>query len=212
MKLYFVPGACSLSPHIVLREVGVPFELDLVDGRAKKTQAGGDYRAVNPKGQVPALQLDDGAVLTEGSAIVQYLADRKPEKHLAPPSGTMERYRLQEWLNYVATEIHKGLSPMFNPSLPDPAKALFKELMGAKLAWLAKQLDGRSYLMGDQFTVADAYLFTVLRWTPLFQIDVAQWPSIAAFVQRVGDRPAVRAALEAEAAAKAEATARAQAK
>jgi len=203
MKLYFSPGACSLSPHIALLEAGLPFELAQVDLKAKTTKAGGDFRSVNPKGQVPTLELDDGEVLTEGSAIVQYIADRKPETKLAPAAGTMERYRLQEWLNYVSTEMHKGFSPLFNPNAPDQWKQVVKDMLALRFDFLSKKLEGKPYLMGGTFTVADAYLFTILSWGKYFNIDMAKWPTLASYMERVAARPAVKATLEAEAKAKA---------
>jgi glutathione S-transferase len=198
VKLYYAPGACSLSPHIVLRESGAAFDAEKVDLAAKRTAAGADYRAINPKGAVPALQLDDGQVLTEGSAIVQYLADRKPETKLAPAAGTIERYRLQEWLNYIASEIHKGFSPLFNAKLADEAKQVFKDNLAARFDFLSRSLEGKDYLMGAGFTVADAYLFTILGWTRHFAIDLVKWPVLKAYVERVAGRPAVQAALKAE--------------
>ncbi len=202
MKLYYSPGACSLSPHIVLNEAGIAFDAETVDLGAKKTKSGADYKAINPKGAVPALQLDNGQVLTEGSAIVQYLADQKPATKLAPAAGTMERYRLQEWLNYIASEIHKGFSPLFNPKASDDWKQVVKDNLGAKFDYLSKQLQGKDYLMGA-FSVADAYLFTILGWSKYMNIDLAKWPVLAQYMERVGARPAVKAALEAEAKAKA---------
>ena len=202
MKLYYSPGACSLSPHIVLHEAGLPFDAEMVDLSSKKTKSGADYRAINPKGAVPALQLDNGQVLTEGSAIVQYLADQKPATKLAPAAGSLERYRLQEWLNYIASEIHKGFSPMFNPKATDEWKQVIKDQLAAKYDYLSKQLQGKDYLMGA-FSVADAYLFTILGWGKHFNIDLAKWPVLAQYVERVGARPAVKATLEAEAKAKA---------
>ena len=202
MKLYFAPGACSLSPHIVLRELGLPFDLVRVDLGTKKTADGADFKAINPKGYVPTLQLDDGRILTEGSAIVQYLADQKPDAKLAPASGTFERYRLQEWLNFISTEIHKSFSPLFNPAMPDAVKDIYK----GKLAQRFDEIDGglgeQDYLTGAQFTVADAYLYTVMRWSRAFQIDLAQWPALAKYFERVGARPAVKAAVDFEQAAK----------
>lgn len=198
MKLYFRPGASSLSPHIALREADLAFDLEKVDTVTKKTETGADYLAINPKGYVPALQLDDGQVLTEVSAIVQYIADRAPAARLAPAAGTMERYRLAEWLNYISTELHKSFAPLFSPKAPDEWKAVAKAQLVAKFGFLAKQLDGKQYLMGDTFTVADGYLFTVLRWTTSVKIDLAQWPVLAQYVERVAARPAVHAALLAE--------------
>ncbi len=198
MKLYYKAGACSLSPHIVLREAGLDFELERVDLASKKTGSGGDYFGVNPKGYVPALALDDGQLLTEGPAIVQYLADLVPEKRLAPPAGTMERVRLQEWLNFIATELHKGFSPLYNPRAPEEWKGVARELLAKRIALVAERLAGRDYLMGDAFTVADAYLFTVLNWAAFAKVDLSPWPVLGAYQARVAARPAVRAALLAE--------------
>ncbi|HZT51059.1 MAG TPA: glutathione transferase GstA [Stellaceae bacterium] len=198
MKLFFSPGACSLAPHIALREAGLGFDLEQVDLRAKQTKSGGDYRAVNPKGSVPALQLDDGQVLTEAAVVLQYIADQKPAAGLAPPAGTLERYRLQEWLNWVATEIHKGLSPFFNPKATDEWKAVLRERLDMHLEFLSRRLGDKPYLMGAGFTVADGYLFTVLRWTRLHKIELGRWANVAGFVDRVAARPAVREALKAE--------------
>jgi glutathione S-transferase len=200
VKLYFVPGACSLSPHIVLRELGLPFDLERVDTKAGKTASGADFRAINPKGYVPTLQLDDGQVLTEGAAIVQYLADGKPDAMLAPPPGTMDRYRLQEWLIYVATEIHKGFSPLFRAQSEEAKKALL-EALTAKFPYLAGQLAGKQFLMGDRFTVADAYLFTVLNWSKFVGLDLSAWPELRVYHERIAARPSVRAAIAAEKAA-----------
>jgi glutathione S-transferase len=202
VKLYFSPGACSLSPHIVLREAGITFDSESVDLAAKKTKSGADYNAINPKGAVPALQLDNGQVLTEGSAIVQYIADQKPATKLAPAAGTMERYRLQEWLNYIASEVHKGFSPLFSPKIPDAWKEVVKGNLASKFDHLSKNLQGKDYLMGS-FSVADAYLFTILSWAKHVGIDLAKWPVLTSYLERVGARPAVKAALEAEAKAKA---------
>ncbi|HEY4118686.1 MAG TPA: glutathione transferase GstA [Byssovorax sp.] len=197
MKLYFSPGACSLSPHIALREAGVAFELEAVTLATKVTKHGDDFNAVNPKGMVPTLALDDGDVLTEGPAIVQLIADMKPDAKLAPANGTRARYHLQEWLNFISTELHKQFSPLFAKDTPDSVKDQQRERIGKKLDHVVKQLGERPYLMGD-FTVADAYLYTVLRWGRLTGVDVAKWPSLVAFMDRVEERPAVTAALEAE--------------
>ena len=202
MKLYFAPGACSLSPHIVLSELGLPYDLVKVDLASKKTADGGDFNAINPKGYVPALQLDTGEVLTEGPAIVQYLADLSPKSNLAPESGTFARYRLQEWLNFLSTEIHKSFSPLFNPALPDAAKQIFKDKLALRFGQVAPTLEKSDYLTGKQFTVADAYLFTLLTWTRYFDMDLKQWPSIARYFERVGARPAVKAAVDFETQAK----------
>jgi glutathione S-transferase len=198
MKLYFSPGACSLSPHIVAREAGIPLTLVRVDTKNKTTEAGDDYRAIQPKGYVPLLELDDGTRLSEGPAIVQYLADLAPGAKLVPLNGTFERYRLQEWLNFVTSEIHKQFSPLFDPTMPDEAKAKFRDKLAGRCAWLAEQLNGRDYLMGSTFTVADAYLFTVLGWAKFTGPDLSSWPTLQAYVARVAARPQVQAALKAE--------------
>ncbi|MFI4940965.1 MAG: glutathione transferase GstA [Burkholderiales bacterium] len=198
MKLYFSPGACSLSPHIILRESGLPFELDKVSFGTKQTDSGQDFMAINPKGYVPALQLDNGQILTEGPAIVQYLADLVPEKQLAPVAGSMERYRLMEWLNFIGTEVHKNFSPLFNPKTPEETRNTVRENLLKRIGFVAKQLERSNYLNGDSFSVADAYLFTVLNWTGHVGIDLTPWPAVVAFQGRVAARPAVRAALVAE--------------
>jgi glutathione S-transferase len=198
MKLYFSPGACSLSPHIVLREAGLAFDTEKVDLGSKKTASGADYKTINPKGSVPALQLDDGQVLTEGPAIVQYLADLVPEKQLAPAMGSMERYRLIEWLNFISTELHKGFSPLFNPKTPDATKTMAQEALAARFDLVAAKLEQSEYLTGSQFTVADAYLFTVTRWSQYVGIDLGRWPALQRYLERVAARPAVNAALLAE--------------
>ena len=198
MKLYFSPGACSLSPHIVLLEAGLDFTTEQVDLRTKQAAGGADYKQVNPKGAVPALMLKDGAVLTEGPAIVQFLADLVPEKNLAPLAGSFERYRLIEWLNYISTEIHKGFSPLFNRSAPPEARDNAISALSVRFGHVARSLEGREYLMGERFTVADAYLFTVLNWTGFTGIDLAPWPVLKAFQARVAARPAVQQALRAE--------------
>jgi glutathione S-transferase len=198
MKLYFAPGACSLSPHIVLREAGHNFELEQVNNAEKKTKSGKDYWTINAKGQVPVLELDNGERLTEGPVIVQYLADEKPGSGLVPAAGSMERYRVQEWLNFTGSELHKTFGPLFRPTTPDAFKALSKENLGKRFDWLEKQLAGRAYLMGDKFTIADAYMFTVLRWSPRVEIDLAKWPNVKAYVDRVAARPKVQEAMKAE--------------
>ena len=198
MKLYYSPGACSLSPHIALREAGLPVELVKVDLRAKKTEKGDDYAAINPKGSVPAVQMDDGSVLTEGAAIVQHIADQAPGKKLAPANGTKDRLRLQEWLNYIASEVHKGIGQLFNPAMPEDYKTTVKNNLAARqLPHLEKALAGRDYIMGD-FSVADAYLFTVLNWTKLHKIDLSAFPNITAYMTRMAARPAVQEAMKAE--------------
>jgi glutathione S-transferase len=198
MKLYYAPGACSLSPHIILRETGLPFELEQVDNKEKKTKSGQNFWDVNPKGQVPVLELDEGGRLTEGPVIVQYLADKKPAAGLAPACGTPERYRVQEWLNFTTSELHKTFGPFFRPTTPEEFKKISKENLGKRFDWLDKQLAGRQYLMGEKFTIADAYLFTVLRWSARIEIDLAKWPNLKAYVDRVAARPKVREAMEAE--------------
>jgi len=199
MKLYIKPGACSLSPHIVMLEAGLRAEIVEVDLATKKTKDGGDYRAVNPKGSVPALVLDDGQVVTEGAVIVQYLADQAPASKLAPAAGTIERYRLQEWLNYIGTEVHKTFSPLFNPACPEEWKRVVREtLLPARFDLVSQSLAGKDWLMGATFTVADAYLFTVLGWAPRVGIALDRWPALTAYRARVAARPAVQAALKAE--------------
>jgi len=198
MKLYFSPGACSLSPHIVLREAGYKFDAEQVDLGAKKTKSGGDFTKINVKGYVPVLQLDNGENLTEGVAIVSCLADQKPESNLLPKNGTLERYRAQEWLTFVSSEIHKTFSPLFNPNTPDAYKQMALDKLGQRFDYLNKHLDGKQYLMGSQFTAADAYLFTVASWAPHLKVDLAKWPAVKAYVDRIAARPAVQAALKAE--------------
>ena len=198
MKLYYAPGACSLSPHIVARELGIKLDLKKVNTKDKTIEGGGDYWKVNARGYVPALELDNGQVLTEGPAIVQYLADQKPEANLAPRNGTLERYRLQEWLNFLTSEIHKSFSPLFKPNTPEEYKKIAKENLATRFDWLDKQLAGKDYLTGNTFTVADAYLFVLTNWTKFHNIDLTRWPNIAAFQKRVGARPKVQEALQAE--------------
>ncbi|MFL6651476.1 MAG: glutathione transferase GstA [Sulfurifustaceae bacterium] len=202
MKLYFLPGACSLSPHIVLREAGMSFELEKVDRATKRTASGEDYLQVNPKGYVPALKLDDGQILTEGPAIVQYLADQKPESGLAPKTGTMERYRLMEWLNFTTSELHKQFSPLFNPKVTPDWKQNQLDLLAKRFDHVETNLKGKSFVMGDRFTVADAYLFTVLNWSNFQKIDLAKWPTIKDYLARIAARPSVKEALRAEGLAK----------
>lgn len=198
MKLYYYPGACSMAVHIVLREAGYTFDIDKVDLTAQATAGGEDYQAVNGKGYVPALRLDDGQVLTEVAVILQYLADQKPGTALAPPAGTLERYRLMEWLNFIASEIHKTLGALFNRGITPEWKAHQIELFGRRATWLEGRLGGQSYLMGDAFSVADAYLYTVLRWCALFDLDLSPWPAIREHMARVAGRAAVQATLKAE--------------
>ncbi|MCS3408838.1 glutathione transferase GstA [Serratia sp. AKBS12] len=198
MKLFYKAGACSLSPHIVLREAGLDFTAEKVDLAAKKTESGADYLTINPKGQVPALLLDDGSLLTEGVAIVQYLADRVPDRNLIPAAGTLSRYHAIEWLNFVATELHKGFSPLFNPKTPDEYKAVARSKLEQQFSYLEGVLAQQQYLLGNRFSVADAYLFTVLRWALALQFDLQQHASLSAYMARVAARPAVDAALNAE--------------
>ncbi|MHB1280866.1 MAG: glutathione transferase GstA [Acidithiobacillus sp.] len=198
MKLYYSPGACSLSPHIILNEGGFSFDKEKVDLASRKTETGADYTAVNPDGYVPALRLDDGQVLTEGPAIIQYLADRVPEKKLAPPMGTIERYRLMQWLNFISTELHKGFSPLFNPQAPEAWKAVATAQLARRLGSVSLQLEGKDWLLGNDFTVADAYLFTVLGWGRYVGIELERWPVLKAYQDRVFMRPAVQSTLKAE--------------
>jgi glutathione S-transferase len=198
MKLYYSTGACSLSPHIVLLEAGLPFTVEKVDLKTKKTAAGIDFLTINTKGAVPALQLDDGRVLTEGPAIVQYLADQKPDSGLAPRAGTFERYQLMEILNYITSELHKGYGPLFNPKISADWKASVLLNLDKKFAWLSGHLGNKTYLMGNTFMVADAYLFTVLRWSDHVGIDLTPWPVLTAYQSRVALRPKVQQALKDE--------------
>ncbi len=199
MKLYYSPAACSFSPHIALRDAGLDFDLVKVDLKTGKIVAdGSDFTTINPKGYVPALELDDGSILTEGPAIVQYIADLKPEAGLAPKAGTFDRYRLQEWLGFINSEIHKGFGPLFNPKTPDETKATARENLSKRLAFVAEHLAKHDFLLGKQFSVADGYLFTTLNWGQWTGVDIAQWPALVAFQERVGSRPGVQAARAAE--------------
>ncbi len=198
MKLYFSPGACSLSPHIALLEAGISFDKEQVDLKAKKTKSGNDFLAVNPKGQVPTLQLDNGEILTEGPAIVQYIADQKPAANLAPAAGTRARYHLQEWLNFISTEMHKGFSPLWRPTTPEEYKKIARENLASKFAYLDKHFAKNKFLMGDTFTVADGYCFTVLNWAPMLKIDLSAYPNLVAYSDRVAARPKVKEALKSE--------------
>ena len=198
MLLYYYPGACSLSPHIALREAGLPFELKKVDIRTKLIEGGGDFMQINPKGYVPALKLDTGDILTEGPVIVQYIADQRPESGLAPKPGTLERYRLAEWLNFISTEIHKSFTPLFNPNAAPDWKTGVTGNLVRRFEWLEPRLRGTSYLTGERFTVADCYLFVTLSWSGHVGIDLARWPALSAYVQRVAARPKVNEALRAE--------------
>ena len=198
MKLYYMPGACSLSPHIVLNEAGLKFDKIKVDGKSKAMDGGGDYRSVNPLGYVPLLELDDGTKITEGPAIVQFIADKVPAKNLAPAHGTPERITLQAWLNFISTELHKTFSPLFNPAMPDEAKKIFRERLAARFAHLDKHLANNQYLLGKDFSVADAYLYVVSNWAPRVDVDLAPYANVLAYRKRVGARPAVEAAMKAE--------------
>ena len=198
MKLYYSPGACSLSPHIALQEAGLAYTPVLASTKSHKLQDGTDYYTINALGYVPVLELDNGERLREGPAIVQYIADQVPDKQLAPANGTLARYRLQEWLTFIGTELHKGFSPLFNPATPDDYKPLVRERLLQRLQWVDGQLAGKQYLMGDQFTVADGYLFTVTNWTQPTKLDISDLANLAAYRERVGARPAVQAAMKAE--------------
>ena len=198
MKLYYSPGACSLAPHIVLRESGLAFELVLASTKTHALADGTDYYTINPKGYVPLLELDNGERLSEGPAIVQYIADQVPAKNLAPANGTMARYRTQEWLNFITSELHKGIGGLFNPAMPEEAKVLMRARGSMRLKWVDEQLAGKQYLMGEHFSVADPYLFTVVNWTKFVDIDISGLPNLGAFMARMAARPAVQEALKAE--------------
>ena len=195
MKLYYAPGACSLSPHIALLEAGLPYDLVKVDLRAKKLENGEDFLKVNPKGQVPALALSSGELVTEGPVIVQMIADQAAAKNLAPPRDSNERYKFLEWLNYITTELHKNMGPLFSPVLADDAKAFFKDRAMAKFKYIDSQLAGRDYLMGKDFTVADGYLFVMLAWAEKHNFDLSGLPNLTAYKARVAARPKVKEAL-----------------
>jgi glutathione S-transferase len=198
MKLYYSPGACSLSPHIALREAGLAFEPVLASTKSHKLQDGTDYYGINPLGYVPLLELDDGTRLREGPAIVQYIADQAPLKNLAPANGTLPRYRLQEWLTFIGTEIHKSFSPLFNPAMPEEGKQIYRDRLISRFKWVDGELAGKQYLMSDHFTVADGYLYVVTRWSDPMKIDISGFSNLTAFLQRVTARPAVQEALKAE--------------
>lgn len=198
MKLYYSPGACSLSPHIVLHEAGLAYEPVLASTKTHKLADGTDFYSINPLGYVPVLELDDGTRLREGPAIVQYLADQAPQKNLAPAPGTLARYRLQEWLSFIGTEVHKGFGPLFAPGTPEEYKPQLKQRLLSRLQWVDGELAGKPYLMGDHFTVADAYLFTVTNWAQFVGLDISQLKNLAAYRERIGARPAVQAAMKAE--------------
>lgn len=197
LKLYYSPGACSLAPHVILQETGLPFEAIRVDIRAK-TYAGGNYYDINPKGGVPALGLDNGEVLTEDAVILQYIADQKPQTNLIPKTGLWERYRCQEWLNYIATELHKGFSPLWQPTTPDDYRQIARKNLELKFNYVNTQLGKQDYLMGNQLSVADAYLFTVINWTNFHKMDLTPWPHLKGFMERMAKRPSTVAALKAE--------------
>lgn len=198
MKLYFKPGACSMAPHIALREADCAFEPEKVDLARHQTAAGEDYLRINPKGYVPALQLDDGSVLTEVGVVLQYIADLAPAAGLAPKAGTLERYRLMEWLNFLSTEVHKPFGPFFNPKAPQELRDYNLRLLTRRLGYLDAQLTDRPFLTGDRFSVADCYLFTLLNWCNLHQIDLAQWPALKDYMNRIAARPSVRETMKAE--------------
>ena len=198
MKLYYSPGACSLSPHIALREAGLAFEPVLASTKSHKLRDGTDYYGVNPLGYVPVLELDDGTRLREGPAIVQYIADLAPTRNLAPANGTLPRYRLQEWLTFIGTEIHKTYSPLFHPAMPEEAKQIFRDKLLSRYQWVNGEMAGKPYLMGETFSVADGYLYAVTRWAKPMNIDLSSCPNLLAHLERVGARPAVQEALKAE--------------
>jgi glutathione S-transferase len=198
MKLYYSPGACSLSPHIVLHEAGLAFEPVLASTKTHKLQDGTDYYGINPKGYVPLLELDNGERLSEGPVIVQYIADQVPAKKLVPPAGTMARYRVQEWLNFITSELHKSFSPLFTPGTPEETKTAYRNKLLDRFKWVDSQLAGKSYLMGDDFTVADAYLFVVAGWGKHVGVDLSHFAQLKTYLARVGARPAVQAAMKAE--------------
>jgi glutathione S-transferase len=198
MKLYYAPGACSLASHIVLQETGLPFEIDKLNTANMTTSSGEDFAKINPKGYVPTLEMNDGSILTEGSAILQYIADQNPDSGLAPKAGTMERYRLQEWLNYIATEIHKSYSPLFSKTTPEETKINVRNMLTKRLGFIEDQLVKKLFLTGDGFTVADAYLFVVLNWSGRVGYDLSQFPKITEYISRIAKRPGVVAAMKAE--------------
>jgi len=198
MKLYYFSGACSLASNISLREAGLAFELVKVDRRTKKTADGLDFNEVNPKGYVPALRLDNGEVLTENVAVLQYIADRNPAAQLAPAAGTLERYRLMEWLGFINSEVHKNFSPLFRDDAHEEVKQYARRALGVRLDYLDRSIGNRTFLTGEPFTVADAYLFTVLGWGRYVNVDLGQWPQLQRYVERVGARPHVIEALKSE--------------
>lgn len=203
MKLYLTPHACSLAVDIVARELEIPLDLEWVDVRAKRLRDGSDYFAVNPKGQVPTLKLPDGQYLTEGPVIVQYLADLRPKSGLLAPVTTLDRYQVLEWLNFISSELHKGFTPLFRATTPAEYRAIARQNLQGRLQWLNDQLADRDFLTGPTFTVADAYCYTIVMWTKLHDIDLAPWPHLKAYVERIASRPSVKAAEQAEREAKA---------
>lgn len=198
MKLYYAPGTCSLAPHIVLRELGIPFALEWVDLNTHRTADGADYYRLNPKGQVPMLELDDGQRLTEGSVIVRYLADRVPERGLIPPPLQLARYRVEEWQNFIGADLHKGFGPLFNPGLDGAAKEVLRAALRKRFLWVESQLGEEGWLCGERYTVADPYLYTVARWSRLADLDLSDLGRLQRYLGRVNERPAVREALRAE--------------
>ena len=198
MKLYYSPGACSLSAHIALREAGLAFEPVLASTKTHQLADGTDYYTINPLGYVPLLVLDDGTQLREVPAILQYIADQAPLKNLAPANGTLPRYRLQEWLNFVGMELHRSFSPLFNAAVPEEGKQVFRDRLGKRFAWLDGQLSGKAFLMGDHFTVADGYLFAVTRWAKPLNVDISSHANLRTHHERVAARPAVQEALRVE--------------
>jgi glutathione S-transferase len=207
MRLFYSPGACSLAPHIVAREAGIDLDLAKVDLASKRTEAGEDYSAINPKGGVPALAASNGSILTEAAVLIQYLADLAPEAGLLPQQGAIDRYRALEWLNFIATELHKGFGPLWRPDTPSEMREIVKATLAIKFNYLEKHLAGRAFLLGERFSAADAYAFTVLSWAAYMNIDLARWSNVSSYVQRVGARPRVREALAAEGLLKADAVA-----
>lgn len=198
MKLYYTPGVCSLAPHILMREAGIEFSLERVNPETKKTESGTDFRSVNPNGYVPALLTDEGVILTEGPAIMQYIADLAPAAKLVPPAGSIERYRLLSWLNFITSEIHKGFSPLFKPGMPAEAKTIFKDQLADRFGYLEKHLSKQDHLLESGFSIADAYLFVTTGWAGFVGVSLKPWPAIEAFRERVSARPAVKAAMQAE--------------
>ncbi len=198
MKLFLTPTACSMAADIVAREAGIPLELVWVDVRAKKLKDGSDYYRINPKGQVPTLQTDDGQFLTEGTVIVQYLADSKPGAGLLPSALSLERYRVLEWLSFISSELHKGFTPLFRPTTPPAYREIAIENLRKRFAWLDEVLADRTYLHGGAFTVADAYCYTIMMWSQVHKLDLSAWPHLTAYLERIGQRPSVQAALAAE--------------